>query len=157
MILRWSESLVLTKEGLETKSFSNSFWQKVLEICSSIQQNPATTPEKSLLQTIWYNKNIKIANKSVFFKQWHSCGIFYINDLIKDDGTFLSLQEFNEAYNLNVNFLNHLRIQNAIPNEWRRTIEMFGHNIICTLNTNVKTVKEINLNLRKNLIKSPHM
>ena len=61
---------------------------------------------------------------------------------MKEDGTFLSLQEFNEAYHLNVNFLNYLSIQNAIPFEWRRTIAMFGHNINSTINTNIKTVKE---------------
>ena len=65
----------LTKEGLKTKSFSNPFWQNILEIRSSIQQNPATTHGEILSQPIWYNKNIKIANKSVFFKQWCSHGI----------------------------------------------------------------------------------
>ena len=60
---------------------------------------------------------------------------------MKEDGTFLSLQEFNEAYHLNVNFLNYLSIQNAIPFERRRTIAMFGHNINSTINTNIKTVK----------------
>ena len=82
------------KKDCKTKSFSNSVWQNVLEIWLNIQQNPATTPEEIFKQPIWYNKNIKIANKRVFFKQWCSLGIFYINDLIKDDGTFLSLQGF---------------------------------------------------------------
>ena len=53
-------------EGLKTKSFSNPFRQNILEIWSNIQQNPATTPEEILSQPIRYNKNIKIANKSVF-------------------------------------------------------------------------------------------
>ena len=42
----------LTKEGLKTKSFSNPFWQNILEIWSNIQQNPATTPEEILSQPI---------------------------------------------------------------------------------------------------------
>ena len=91
----------LTKGGLKTKSFSNPFWQNILEIWSNtcIQQNTATTPEEILSQPIWYNKNIKIANKSVFFKQWCSRGIYYINDFMKEDGTFLSLQELMKHIN----------------------------------------------------------
>ena len=49
--------------------------------------------------------------------------------MIKEDGKCLLLPDFNEAYNLNVNFLNHLSIQNAVTFEWRRTIRPFRRQI----------------------------
>ena len=36
----------------------------------------ATAPETVLAQPLWYNKQIKIDNKSIFKKKWIKSGIF---------------------------------------------------------------------------------
>ena len=38
----------------------------------------ATAPETILAQPLWYNKQIKIDNKSVFNKKWVKSGIFLL-------------------------------------------------------------------------------
>ena len=50
----------------------------------------ATVPETILAQLLWYNKQIKIDNKSIFKKKCVKSGIFYINDLIDHNGSFLN-------------------------------------------------------------------
>jgi hypothetical protein len=38
------------------------------------------------------------------------------------DGGFMTLEGFNNKYNLNVNFIDFHRLINAVPREWRQTI-----------------------------------
>ena len=71
--------------------------------------------------SIWFNRNIVIANKVVWKPIWYSIGIKYISDLLDNDGNFLSCKEFEEkyAYGLPNSFLNYVSIIHAIPRAWR--------------------------------------
>jgi hypothetical protein len=64
-----------------------------------------------------------VASKQVFRKQMVQKGnFFFINDLMERDGGFMTLEGFNNKYNLNVNFKDFHGLINAIPREWRQTI-----------------------------------
>ena len=41
-------------------------------------------------------EDITIDQKTVFWKTWFECGIYYVQDLLSDNGKFLSLDEFKE-------------------------------------------------------------
>ena len=60
----------LQKEGLDmvSKSF-NPFWKNEVQAWVEITNISATAPETILAQPLWYNKQIKIDNKSVFNKK----------------------------------------------------------------------------------------
>ena len=45
-----------------------------------------------------------IGNKSIFYKDWFEKGVRSINDLINEDGTYLTLDQFQEKYKIVVNF-----------------------------------------------------
>ena len=45
-------------------------------------------------QQLWHNSLIKIANKTVFLKNWFSKGITRVKHLLGPDNTFLSLNDF---------------------------------------------------------------
>ena len=68
---------------------------------------------------------------------------FYLNDIIKNNGNFLTLAELNENFNMNVNFLNYLSIQNAIPREWRRSLLTYGKNLTIISNKNITILQEL--------------
>ena len=61
-------------------------------------------------------------SKQVFRKNWCKKGVFFINDLMERDDGFMTLEGFNNKYNLNVNFIDFLGLINAVPREWRQTI-----------------------------------
>ena len=116
--------LHLPKEGLEIISIQfNAFWQEVIAIWASIQNITPTTPDEILLQTIWYNKNIKIENKMIFKKSWVENSIYFINDLINDKGEFLSYEEFSTTFNIRSTFLEYYGIINAIPVHFKTSIQ----------------------------------
>ena len=51
------------------------------------------------------NKDITIDHKTLFWKTWVERGIYYVRDLLNEDGKFLSLDEFNETFGLKPNYL----------------------------------------------------
>ena len=38
------------------------------------------------------------------FKEWTSKNIFFVKDLLKEDGKFLNVQEFSQKYDIRVQF-----------------------------------------------------
>lgn len=57
------------------------FYLELLRIWSYVGD---TKPPKSTF--LWYNKEIKVGDKSVFFKSFHNAGIDYVYNLIDDQG-----------------------------------------------------------------------
>ena len=108
------------------KNKNNQFWNDVLS--SWIKFCDLGSPssfEDILSVNIWNNKDIKIANKTIFYKQWFNKHIYFIKDLIDIDGSFMNLDTFCDTYQIQVNFLEFWGIRSAIENFIRRKrIEM---------------------------------
>ena len=49
-------------------------------------------------QTLWFNSNIKIFNKPVFYLDLYRKGMKYISDLKKENGMWYSHKEFEEEH-----------------------------------------------------------
>ena len=49
--------------------------------------------------------------------------IFFINDLVLDNNTLFSYEEFEKKYNIKTNFVEFYGILSAIPNRWKSRIE----------------------------------
>ena len=64
---------------------------------------------------LWNNQDITIEGKSLFWKRWAKNGIYYIQDILNENGKFLTFEEFNRKYNMSVNFLNFFQILASIP------------------------------------------
>ena len=89
---------------------------------ASFRKSDHATPEDIMAQPIWLNDMIKIDNKYVFKQTWISNGIFFINDLIDEHGTFYNQQTVCEKYNLNINFLEYYGLIAAIPPDWKNKL-----------------------------------
>lgn len=49
-------------------------------------------------------------------------GIYCINDLLKDDGSFCTLQELQDKHKQNSHFLEYNGLIYAIPQKWKNEI-----------------------------------
>ena len=77
--------------------------------------------EKRKKIILWNNKDITIDQKMLFWKSWFEQGIYFVQDLLKENGNFLSLQDFNEKFKMNVNYLHYFQIISAIPSLLKQT------------------------------------
>ena len=51
-----------------------------------------------VVETLWFNSVFKIAQKTLFYSDWSRSGINQVRDLLKDDYSFLSYQEFKAKF-----------------------------------------------------------
>lgn len=74
-------------------------------------------------QIIWNNSNIVINQKTVFLKHWYQNGIIRLRDLLDVDFTFLSLEKFQQKFQVQVPFTTYYGLINSIPSSWRRELK----------------------------------
>jgi hypothetical protein len=93
----------------------NTFWKDVLlSWAKVIEKERKFNCHFFLASPIWFNNKIKIDNKSIFYKEWFEKGVQSINDLINEDGTYLTLDQFQGKYKIVVNFFKYNSIISAI-------------------------------------------
>ena len=64
---------------------------------------------------LFNNREILVDNKTVYLNNWVE-NVISIKDLLKDDGNYLSFQEFTDKFACKTNFLQYYQIISAIPN-----------------------------------------
>ena len=107
----------LLKCNYDVKLFEANFPLFYRELLGYFQELSSTYGEEQRGKFIpWNNKDpdIAIDQKTLFWKTWFERGIYYVQDLLREDGKFLSLDEFKEKFGLKVNFLQYFQITAAI-------------------------------------------
>jgi hypothetical protein len=56
-----------------------------------------------LSSPLWMNKTIKIENKPVFYEDWFRKGMCFVNDIMSEDGKFLSIDLLETKFNISKN------------------------------------------------------
>ena len=105
-----------------SSKINNPFWKDVINAWGDYIGDPLELME-FLHQPLWNNNFIKIANKPVYWKRWVDAEIFYIYDILKNDGSFLSYTEFSQKFNVRSNFIDYFSIVSAIPKSWTKTFK----------------------------------
>ena len=68
---------------------------------------------------LYNNKEIRVDQKTVYLSKWMVKGIISIKDLLKEDGSYLSFQEFKAKFSCNTNFMQYFQVISAIPERLR--------------------------------------
>ena len=64
---------------------------------------------------LFNNEEILVGNRPFFLKDWFDLGIVSIQYILRENGKFLSFQEFQQIYKIKCNFLNYYQVVSAIP------------------------------------------
>ena len=89
------------------------FYKELLEYFQELRSNCEDPLQREFI--LWNNKDINVENKSVFWKFWRDKNVLFVQDLLNNQGNYLSPQEFSNKYNIKVNFLQYYQILTAIP------------------------------------------
>jgi hypothetical protein len=57
-----------------------------------------------LSEPLWLNSEIEIGGKPVLYQRWAKADVFFINDLLKNEGGFLTLEQFQDKYAFTISF-----------------------------------------------------
>ena len=98
---------------------------------------------------LWNNRDVKIENKSVYWKAWRDKNVRFIQDLLNDQGNDPTPQEVGVKYNIKVNFLHYYQLISALPTHLKS--EASAHTDLGNLNLvgvrlDFHLAKDLNLN-----------
>lgn len=94
---------------------SNLFWKDVLYSWGIVQNKAKLSERENLeLHNIWYNNDIVIGEKTLFYKNYWKAGIMYINDILDKNGKFLHFEDFKKTFEIKTNFLEYSTLIKAI-------------------------------------------
>ena len=79
--------------------FRNPFWKDVYESYYSLDRKiNLETAEDLLAEPLFHNHRFKIQKKSFYYHNWAQNQILKVKDITKEDGSFLTLTEFQDKY-----------------------------------------------------------
>ena len=121
----------------------NKFWTDVLQIWSIyiLKLFPETYSDLMDIN-IWDNKKIKIADNQVYYKKWYGKGIYFIQDLLNQDGSLMTFEELVEKYALQIPFTQFYGIKTVIERFIMQSqIDMVNvSRTNCYLHFNIKSI-----------------
>ena len=101
----------------------NPFWHDILVILLKLKNKLKVENNTDILaQSIWLNPNIKMDGKMILKGRYIENCIFFINDLMSDNNTLFSYEEFVKTYNINTNFVVYGILSAILPNRWKSMI-----------------------------------
>ena len=78
---------------------TNKFWLDVLKAYREFGKSVCSeNTEELMAEPIFCNDNVKIGNRTVFYKSWIDKGIYNIGNTMCANGNFLSFEQFKDRY-----------------------------------------------------------
>ena len=98
----------------------NPFWKDVLQSFYEFRKYVYENEDKTnfIYQEIWHNHNIRVDNKTVYYKRWVQNNIIYIYDLFNEHGTLLNYNDFCQKYGFYPPITVFYGIQQSILRKW---------------------------------------
>ena len=100
-----------------------SFWVNVLSYWfeqNFTEHGKSKTPG---MEIIWFNSNIRIENKVIFYKNFYENNITQVNQLYGEGTNWLTYDDLLIKFRgLKTNFLQYMSLLSAIPNSYKRKL-----------------------------------
>ena len=98
------------------------FYREVLHAWFCLKKEPKTVQDIQRT-VIWKNKFIKIGNKSLFHRKLYESGLVFINDILDQNGFFISYDALVEMYGNRLTEYDYICLKDAIPKRWRKMLQ----------------------------------
>ena len=93
----------------------NTFLVEILKSWFKLRDKCCDTTNDELL---WYNYNIKINKKTIFYRQWSIRGVNFISDLRENNQQFMTYNKFKATYNVSCNYMQYFGVIHAISSKF---------------------------------------
>ena len=104
-------------------SITSHFWKDVLKAWSEYRYYNPIKYKDILAQPIWNNSHLKIDHKVFFDKTLAESGIYYMRDIIMQNGMFKSFSVICNEYNCSKSsYLRYFAIVSAVGATWKKVL-----------------------------------
>ena len=101
----------------------NNFWKEVLVRWCELNFEHLRSIDDIENTILWYNSEIRVANKPIFYAKCYNAGIIYLKDIIKENNEFLSYNELKTKFGNVLTFIEYYGILTAIPKTWKQILK----------------------------------
>ncbi len=108
-----------------TNNISNMFVKHMMQAWFKYRFNNPTNIDQIYNQVIWFNSHIKINSRTVFNKHLYDNNIIYVHQFFDEQGEILNIEQLQQQYHVEINYLGYYGIISAIPQKWKRIIKEF--------------------------------
>ena len=113
---------------LEAISDYNGFWSDVLKAWCKLNYSRKDNLTDILDSIIWYNSDILVNNKPIFYKKCYEKGIVKIRDILNENNAFLSHNEICRKYGYTIDWVSYFGLIEAIPQDYKTIIRNGAYN-----------------------------
>ena len=89
------------------------FYKTILESFSELNTLHGYDETQDLV--LFNNKDILVGGRPVYFHEWFKRGVVFINDLLNENGKFLTFKEVSDKYKCKTKFLQYYQVISAMP------------------------------------------
>ena len=113
----------------------NHFWKDVFGALDSFNSCiTEQTLDNFLNEPVWYNSDIRVNNRCIFNRRMFESGVRIINDLIDENGKFISFEQYIANTSVNINFLEYNSLLMAI-----RQLKTKKYSDLAAFDSNIQT------------------
>ena len=112
-----------------------NIWRAVLKAWCKFNFHHPRTKNAVRQQMIWFNSHIKVNKKIICIRKAVQAGLLYLQDILTDQGKYLSFDLMNQKYETALTWLEYESIKSAVPKSWIDLVvnnvggeEAFEHN-----------------------------
>ena len=118
----------------------NDFWTDVFSSYKSFGEKIKCKKQEEMnAEPIFYNENIRIGDKPIFYRSWFEKGIRNVHHLMSDNGSFFQYDQFKRKFDINTDFITYTGCIRAI----KKYIGSLGIDVDC--NMSVELPKAISI------------
>ena len=157
----WFHSINLHQNDSRNYYVFDSFWSEAFTHWCEITFTAPQTFQEILCQPLWYNSNIRINDKPIYFPKLADQGIICMADLYKPNNNsnecLYSLEELREIFNVNIPWLTYLSIKKAIPKIWLALIKGPSENVQPPNGDHIMKDKQVKIFYKTLINKDDHL
>ena len=109
----------------DSKFLANSiptFYKQLFHFWYELHARPPSTSNEILNEIIWNNKRIIRNGRPIPPGMYNLNAFSKVGDILNEAGSFLTVQEINQKYAIEIDVLMYNSIKCAIPKQWMRAI-----------------------------------
>jgi hypothetical protein len=99
------------------------FYRNIVINWTKIKPKILTTKDQITNECLWLNSLITSNGRALYSKININNNLNTISNIVNNNGTFKSLEQINHEFNINLNFLEYLRIRQCIPHDWKQILD----------------------------------
>ena len=130
-------------------NYPSCFYREVFNCWYNLRSSNCNSSNDVMKQIIWFNKNLLVESRPIYIEKLYNKSVKYVNDLLDENGNFLTINALNHLYNVNIRIMQYNSLLSSIPKEWKRLlrqakkIDNIEENIVVKLNMITKSIFEI--------------